>query len=90
MEKICWENANKIYDAVTDVITQRLAYELEIIQSMQFSDYFLIVWDFIAYAKRKEFWLGRAVDRQQALSLLMCLELQKSIHFSMTYCLSVS
>ncbi len=58
MEKICWENANKIYDAVTDVITQRLAYELEIIQSMQFSDYFLIVWDFIAYAKKEGILVG--------------------------------
>ncbi|WP_310833268.1 DNA polymerase III subunit alpha [Paenibacillus pedocola] len=31
----------------------RLAYELGVIESMGFSDYFLIVWDFIAYCHRK-------------------------------------
>lgn len=31
----------------------RLAYELGVIESMGFSDYFLIVWDFIAYAHRQ-------------------------------------
>uniref|UniRef100_UPI000593342C DNA polymerase III subunit alpha n=1 Tax=Gorillibacterium massiliense TaxID=1280390 RepID=UPI000593342C len=30
---------------------ERLAYELGVIESMGFSDYFLIVWDFIRYAK---------------------------------------
>lgn len=32
---------------------QRLHYELSVIGSMGFSDYFLIVWDFIAYAHRQ-------------------------------------
>ncbi|MEK4110451.1 DNA-directed DNA polymerase III PolC [Paenibacillus sp. DS2363] len=34
-------------------LEQRLAYELGIIDSMGFSDYFLIVWDFIAYAHKQ-------------------------------------
>ncbi|GIO88469.1 DNA-directed DNA polymerase [Paenibacillus faecis] len=33
-------------------LRERLHYELEVIGSMGFSDYFLIVWDFIAYAHR--------------------------------------
>ncbi|GGH14645.1 DNA polymerase III subunit alpha [Paenibacillus segetis] len=33
-------------------LKQRLHYELEVIRNMGFSDYFLIVWDFIAYAHR--------------------------------------
>lgn len=32
---------------------KRLAYELGVIENMGFSDYFLIVWDFIAYCHRK-------------------------------------
>ncbi|ANE48448.1 DNA polymerase III subunit alpha [Paenibacillus swuensis] len=31
-------------------VTGRLSYELNVIQTMGFSDYFLIVWDFIRYA----------------------------------------
>lgn len=34
-------------------LEQRLDYELQVIDSMGFSDYFLIVWDFIAYAHRE-------------------------------------
>ena len=37
---------------------QRLARELAIIQQMQFSGYFLIVWDFIRYAKENKIPVG--------------------------------
>lgn len=39
-------------------LEQRLDYELGVIESMGFSDYFLIVWDFIAYAHRKGIAVG--------------------------------
>ena len=45
---------------------QRLKRELGIIQQMQFSGYFLIVWDFIRYAQASmTSRLARAVDRRQ-------------------------
>ncbi|MGC2111890.1 MAG: DNA polymerase III subunit alpha [Candidatus Korobacteraceae bacterium] len=37
---------------------QRLAREIEIIRQMQFSGYFLIVWDFIRYAKERNIPVG--------------------------------
>lgn len=37
---------------VPDEVTQRIDYELKVITSMKFSGYFLIVWDFINYARR--------------------------------------
>ncbi|GGF92333.1 DNA polymerase III subunit alpha [Paenibacillus aceti] len=42
-----WQN-----EEAQDTLQQRLNYELEVIANMGFSDYFLIVWDFIAYAHR--------------------------------------
>src|SRR5580765_3144202 len=42
----------KRYDKVTTELTERLKYELTTIREMGFTDYFLIVWDFIAFAKR--------------------------------------
>jgi DNA polymerase-3 subunit alpha len=36
--------------ALRDQTTERLAYELSVIEKMGFSDYFLIVWDFIRFA----------------------------------------
>ncbi|WP_130860133.1 DNA polymerase III subunit alpha [Gracilibacillus phocaeensis] len=46
------------YHPVTDAVKQRLAHELEVIQSMGFSDYFLIVWDFVKYAKEHDILVG--------------------------------
>ncbi|MEF2968378.1 DNA polymerase III subunit alpha [Paenibacillus sp. M1] len=39
-------------EAERSKLRERLDYELKVIASMGFSDYFLIVWDFIAYAHR--------------------------------------
>lgn len=58
LEKLCFENAVKKYGDLTDVIKDRLIYELKIIQSMKFSDYFLIVADFIGFAKSNNILVG--------------------------------
>lgn len=41
-----------------EVYKERLNYELRVIEEMGYVDYFLIVWDFIDYAKRKEIMVG--------------------------------
>lgn len=40
------------------VYTKRLEYELSVITSMGFTDYFLIVWDFIRYARSQNIYVG--------------------------------
>ena len=51
LKKLCYEGLERLYDTVTDELKQRLEYELDVIIQMGFVDYFLIVWDFIKYAK---------------------------------------
>jgi len=51
----------------------RLSYELDVIQKMQFSDYFLIVWDFIKYAKTNNIYVGPG--RGSAPASLVCYAL---------------
>ncbi|HQO39039.1 MAG TPA: DNA polymerase III subunit alpha [Spirochaetota bacterium] len=47
------EGAARIYGPVLpDAVKARMEYELSVITSMKFSGYFLIVWDFINYARR--------------------------------------
>lgn len=58
LEEICFQNVKLKYEAITDEVIERLKYELEVIGSMDFSDYFLIVWDFITYAKSKDILVG--------------------------------
>lgn len=58
LEKVCWRNVENKYSTVTNKVADRLHYELHVIQSMQFSDYFLIVADFIAFAKENHIMVG--------------------------------
>ncbi|OME90848.1 MULTISPECIES: DNA polymerase III subunit alpha [Paenibacillus] len=54
-----YENTERWQDeALRSELEQRLNYELGVIESMGFSDYFLIVWDFIAYAHRQGIAVG--------------------------------
>ncbi len=51
LQKLCREGLEKRYPEVTDELRERLDYELSTIKNMGYVDYFLIVWDFIKYAK---------------------------------------
>ncbi|MBH1939268.1 DNA polymerase III subunit alpha [Mobilitalea sibirica] len=51
LEKLCRDGLKNRYEEVSDELWERLNYELKTIQDMGFVDYFLIVWDFIKYAK---------------------------------------
>ncbi len=52
------EGLIKRYGKITDEIKDRFEYELDIIIKMGFSEYYLIVWDFIDYAKRNDIPVG--------------------------------
>ncbi|HCS10523.1 MAG TPA: DNA polymerase III subunit alpha, partial [Clostridiales bacterium] len=56
--KICKEGLKERYKNITVEIQQRLDYELGVIQQMGYVDYFLIVWDFIKYAKDNNIMVG--------------------------------
>lgn len=51
LRKLCFEGMEKRYPGYDDKLRERLEYELKTIKDMGFIDYFLIVWDFIKYAK---------------------------------------
>lgn len=51
LKKLCEDGLNKRYTKITNDIKNRLNHELEIINKMEYPSYFLIVWDFIRYAK---------------------------------------
>ena len=51
LRALCEERLSSRYADVTDVIRTRLDYELGVIHGMGYASYFLIVWDFINYAR---------------------------------------
>ncbi|MTH52864.1 DNA polymerase III subunit alpha [Bacillus mangrovi] len=50
LERLCLEGLKKRYREPSEEAYSRLTYELDVIRKMGFSDYFLIVWDFMKYA----------------------------------------
>lgn len=51
LRELCEKGCMEKYGSIDDSLKARLDYELGVIDKMGFNDYFLIVWDFIKYAK---------------------------------------
>lgn len=58
LRELCQSGLEKRYLPVSDELQKRLDYELGVIKSMGFVDYFLIVWDFIHFAKNNGVMVG--------------------------------
>ncbi|MDR1705798.1 MAG: DNA polymerase III subunit alpha, partial [Clostridiales bacterium] len=51
LRELCERGVKERYGTVTDAVKERLEYELGIISSMGYADYFLVVWDVIRFAR---------------------------------------
>lgn len=58
LRKLCYEGLDKRYEYIDDELKARLDFELNVIKDMGYVDYFLIVWDFIDYAKKNGIAVG--------------------------------
>lgn len=58
LRHLCYKGLEERYKDITDELTERLEYELSIIEQMGYVEYFLIVWDFINYAKENGIMVG--------------------------------
>lgn len=58
LQKLCIEGLERRYSNPSRELKERLQYELNTIHDMGFVDYFLIVWDFIKYAKEHKIMVG--------------------------------
>ena len=55
---LCYKGLKERYGKETSKLCERLDYELSVIKNMGFIDYFLIVWDFIDFAKKNGIMVG--------------------------------
>ncbi|MDE6903726.1 MAG: DNA polymerase III subunit alpha [Lachnospiraceae bacterium] len=58
LEKICYEGLKKRYPKEEQELKPRLEYELKVIKDMGYVEYFLIVWDYIRYARENDIIVG--------------------------------
>jgi len=76
LKKLCIEGMHKRYGKKPDKITtDRLNYELDIINKMGFSSYFLIVHDFVKYAKEQDIIVGPGRGSAAGSIIAYCLEI---------------
>ena len=75
LRKLCFDGLEKRYPGHGDDLTQRLLYELDTIKTMGFVDYFLIVWDFIHYAKSHGYYVGPGRGSAAGSIVSYCLEI---------------
>ena len=59
LKNLCNKGLNKrLHGDVSDIYRRRLNYELDVINKMGFCDYFLVVWDYVKYAKFNNILVG--------------------------------
>ncbi len=58
LNKLCYDGLQERYGAGAEELKPRLEYELNTIRKMGYVDYFLIVWDFINYARTHDIPVG--------------------------------
>ena len=58
LNKLCYEGLEERYSENLDALKERLEYELNVIRTMGYVDYFLIVWDFIKFARDHDIMVG--------------------------------
>ena len=58
LESLCREGVQRRYGHVSGEVAARLAYELDVIKGMGFANYFLVVWDFIRFAREQGILVG--------------------------------
>ena len=58
LNKLCYDGLEERYHPATDELKARLKYELDTIKTMGYVDYFLIVWDFIKFARDHDIMVG--------------------------------
>ena len=73
--ELCEEGMRRRYETITPELDERLRFELKTIREMGFADYFLIVWDFIAFARRDGVGVGPGRGSAAGSLVAYCLEI---------------
>ncbi|HET8606055.1 MAG TPA: DNA polymerase III subunit alpha [Gaiellaceae bacterium] len=73
--ELCEKGLQRRYSTDTDEHRERLQFELKTIREMGFPDYFLIVWDFIHFARQQGIGVGPGRGSAAGSLVAYCLEI---------------
>ena len=75
LNKLCNDGMAKRYPEEDRTLRERLSYELDVIRNMGYVDYFLIVWDFIHFARSHDIMVGPGRGSAAGSIVAYCLEI---------------
>ena len=75
LNKLCQDGMSKRYPNDDGTLQERLSYELGVIHNMGYVDYFLIVWDFIHFARSHDIMVGPGRGSAAGSIVSYCLEI---------------
>lgn len=75
LQKLCYDGLKKRYPKEYKSLREKLEYELNVIYTMGYVDYFLIVWDFIRFAKSNDIIVGPGRGSAAGSLVAYCLEI---------------
>ena len=75
LRMLCEKGIAERYEEVTPELRQRLEYEIGTIESMGYVEYFLIVWDFINFARRRNIAVGPGRGSAAGSLVAYCLHI---------------
>jgi len=87
LRKLVEDGLRERYDADDQVARERMDYEINVISSMGYVDYFLIVWDFIKFAKENGIMVGPGRGSGAASIVAYCLNITQldPIQYNLTF-----
>ena len=80
LEEVTWQGLKerlkcRTYEEIQPIYKQRLEYELNMMQRMGFSTYFLVVWDYIKYARDRGIPVGPGRGSAAGSLVAYCLKI---------------
>ncbi len=75
LNKLCSDGLEERYPEDDGTLRKRLDYELSVIKEMGYVDYFLIVWDFINYARQNDIMVGPGRGSAAGSIVSYCLKI---------------
>ena len=86
LRDLCFKGARQCYKPMTHKVTKRVTYELDVINKLGFTDYFLIVKDIVDYCRREDIpCVGRGSAADSIVSYVLGITFADPLRFNLYF-----
>ena len=77
LRTLAYRGAERYFETITSTVRERLDYELDVIKQMNYATYFLIVWDFVRFARKQHIPVGPGRGSAAGSLVSYCTEITR-------------